>query len=554
MVYNKPYKVAAHRRSMADEENSGVMSEKEQRIKAITRLYYSNPKVQEALLSFSKNREVVPRYFEGFGKRPDTLQYVSDVMGLVNKGATSFHASEELWRDPLVINADMGTDELTALRISWDLLIDVDSPFLDWSRIVAELLLEALEAHGVRNYGIKFSGSKGWHIIVSGAAFPSVFEGVAMPAGFPEWPRAICRYLMHVIREEYNRRITAFMPSVEVIQQRTQKTREELLRALCPSCGQPSEKGMLTHYSCDDCGAAITRLNIGRNGKELKCINCPGMLHIVKSEEYFFCLSCKMHSFDTFRQQNESKVTYTKEARERKRQVSSDFSEQVSGEVIGGSDLVLVAPRHLFRMPYSLHEKTALASVVLSKQELATFTPRDANPLKVAIHPYLLIPAPNEAAHLLSASLAWKQEHDAVEATRTQKTYAGKKFDDAELQGVTDAMFPPAIKKLLRGLADGKKRGLFVLVTFLRCCGFLPEDIAVRVAGWNAKNQPPLKEGYIKSQLDWHFRQKKKVLPPNYDNEAFYKDIGLLEKKPETKNPLVDVKRARRDASPQSAP
>jgi hypothetical protein len=92
------------------------VSEKEKRIRSITKLYYSNPKVQETLLSFSKDREVVPRYFEGFGRRPDTLQYPSDIMGLVNKGATSFHASEEIWTDPLGINSDMSSKELTEMR------------------------------------------------------------------------------------------------------------------------------------------------------------------------------------------------------------------------------------------------------------------------------------------------------------------------------------------------------------------------------------------------------------------------------------------------------
>ena len=55
------------------------MEVKEERIRAITKLYYSNPKVQETLVRFSQNREVVPRYFEGFGKRPDTIQYPSDI-------------------------------------------------------------------------------------------------------------------------------------------------------------------------------------------------------------------------------------------------------------------------------------------------------------------------------------------------------------------------------------------------------------------------------------------------------------------------------------------
>ena len=55
----------------------------------------------------------------------------------------------------------------------------------------------------------------------------------------------------------------------------------------------------------------------------------------------------------------------------------------MSAEKIAALDLVLVAPRHLFRMPYSLHEKTALASIVLDRISLASFSPRDADPMTV---------------------------------------------------------------------------------------------------------------------------------------------------------------------------
>ncbi len=535
---------------MSDETTA--MSEKEMRIRAITRLYYSQPKVQEALLAFSAGREVVPRYFEGFGKRPDMLQYPADIMGLVNKGATSFHSSEELWRDPLAISSDMGVVELTSLRTSWDLLIDVDSPFLDWSTIVAQLLLDALEAYGIKHYGLKYSGSKGWHIIVSGTAFPETFEGVTMQFGFPEWPRAICRYLMYFIRNEYNRRVTEFMPSVSVIQQRTNKTKEELVQAPCPECGLPSDKGLLTHYHCDDCGSEITRPNVKRNGKELRCINCPSNFRVLRTEEYFFCPACKTHSYTSRGSSEGGKVTYTKESRQRESQFSAAFSEQVSGEVIGGSDLVLVAPRHLFRMPYSLHEKTALVSAVLTKEEMTRFTPRDANHLKIKIRPYLPVTKSGIATKLLAEALAWRRTQDAQEAKVTQNSYAGKSFEESELKGVSEDMFPPAIKKLLEGLPDGKKRGLFILITFLRSCGFAPDYISTKVHEWNTKNQPPLKEGYIKSQLDWHFRQKKKILPPNYDNGAFYKDIGLISGKQDVKNPLVEVGRALRKTNPQN--
>ena len=46
-------------------------------------------------------------------------------------------------------------------------------------------------------------------------------------------------------------------------------------------------------------------------------------------------------------------------------------------------DIVLVSPRHLFRAPYSHHEKTALASIVITKEEIDNFKPTDASPLKI---------------------------------------------------------------------------------------------------------------------------------------------------------------------------
>ena len=80
---------------------------KEQRIRNITQLYYSREEIQKAIFEFATNREISPRYFEGFGKRPDNLQYPSDVFELVKKGATSLHCSEELWSDALSLTTEM---------------------------------------------------------------------------------------------------------------------------------------------------------------------------------------------------------------------------------------------------------------------------------------------------------------------------------------------------------------------------------------------------------------------------------------------------------------
>src|SRR3989338_4413776 len=206
-----------------------MVSFREKRVREIVSVYYSRKDVQEAIFEFSQNREVLARYFESYGKRPDSLQYKGDVFQAVKKGATSFHCSEELWKNPLEISTNMKRENLDDLRMGWDLVIDIDSKYLDFSKVLAEQILNYI----------------------------------------------------------------------------TEKTKPLLLKE-------------------------ITKLT------------------------------------------TESKYLV-------------DF--EASKEVI--PDIILVSSRHLFRMPYSLHEKTSLASVVLNPEEISKFQPRDANPLKVSVRNFL---------------------------------------------------------------------------------------------------------------------------------------------------------------------
>ena len=96
---------------------------REQRIRKITNLYYSRPEIQKAIFEFCKNRETIPRYFEGFGKRPDSFEYKGDIFELVKKGATSFHCSEEIWENPMKIDTGMNEEQLNELRTGWNLLL-----------------------------------------------------------------------------------------------------------------------------------------------------------------------------------------------------------------------------------------------------------------------------------------------------------------------------------------------------------------------------------------------------------------------------------------------
>lgn len=514
----------------------GEKSEKEARIRAITRLYYSNPKVQKALIDFSANREVVPRYFEGFGKRPDAIQYPSDILGLVNKGATSFHASEEIWGDPLKINSDMSPEELNNIRKSWDLLIDIDSPFLDCSKIAARLIIAALEQHGIKNYGIKFSGSKGFHLIISGKAFPNEYDGKLMKDSFPEWPRAISEYLMSYIKRDYNKQAAEILTNFEAIKKRTNLSKEELTGTACLKCNSPAVKGQIVRFRCPVCNLEVERRDVKLTKRRLKCLDnkCGGVLEVIDTREYYYCETDKDPDNENLHLSSEKHPEFFEKVR------------GVSAEKVASLDLVLVAPRHLFRMPYSLHEKTTLASVVLKKEQIESFSPKDANPLSVKPVQYMPENEDEEAKRLLIAALEWKNNLTSEEEKREEKRYKSMSYGPVNFTGVTEEMFPPPIKKLLKGLRDGKKRGLFILITFLRTLGFSPEYMNQRIREWNKLNEPPIKEGYIKSQIEWHLKQKKQILPPNYANEAFYKDLGLLDKKPEVKNPIVEVMKSLR--------
>ncbi len=382
---------------------------KEQRIRKITSLYYSNPKVQKAIFEFSKHREICPRYFEGFGKRPDYFQYQGDIFELVKKGATSFHCSEELWSDPLQIQTGMNEQQANELRIGWDLLIDIDSRYLDYSKIMAKEIINLLKFHRIKNFRIKFSGSKGFHIIIPWKSFPEKINEIKTSEKFPDYPRIITRYII-------------------------ERTKKQLIEKIS---------------------------DLEKPSRYVKNFQAPK-------------------------------------------------------EVM--PDLVLVSPRHLFRTPYSLHEKTALSSVVLDEEELEKFSPKDANPMKVKVRDFYPRVEEGEASELLMQALDWYRENNLQE----EKKFSG--FRPVKIDKLSDSNFPPCIKKILSGISDGRKRAVFILINLLRSVGMEREELEKKIYEWNKKNKIPLKEGYIKSQLSWSYKRKP-LMPPNC--KEFYQGIGV---------------------------
>lgn len=214
-------------------EDKNIEKEKQrENLRKIALKYYGRKDVQACLINQARApegaHEVVPRYFEGFGKRPDTIEYPQDVMNLVLKGATSFHVSEEIWSNPLELSTDLREEQLNKLRVGWNLILDVDCKFLEYSKIAAWLLCEALYFHGIRNLGLKFSGGSGFHIGLSYKAFPKVVQGIKIKDFFPQGPRVIAAYLKEMIKEDLRKRILEISTLKDIVKA-TGKKQEQLL-------------------------------------------------------------------------------------------------------------------------------------------------------------------------------------------------------------------------------------------------------------------------------------------------------------------------------------
>ncbi|MEK6872265.1 MAG: hypothetical protein AABX16_05155 [Nanoarchaeota archaeon] len=514
---------------------------KEKRIREITLMYYSRSDVKKAMLEFSKNRETVPRYFEGFGKRPDMFQYESDISEQAKKGATSFHCSIELWDDPLELSTNVSRQELNQMRIGWDLLLDIDSPYLEYSKIYADLLIRALAIHGIENVGIKFSGSKGFHVIVPWSAFPREIYNQTTKDMFPEWPRIICQYLAEIIKPKLTEKIFE-SSTIKEMAQKTNKTEEELLVNECLSCHRSAAKKNQITWICTHCRHLGELIKID-NKRPPKCPECRKPLVEKSRQEILFCDYCNINAIKN------PELFFKRKGFLNNEFLTGERGKEYKSESLIDADLVLVASRHLFRMPYSLHEKTALVSTVIDKNAIANFQMTQANPFKISVKNYYPIAKENEAKELLLRALDWNEQKEKKDLSIQEKKertnqfapqQSKKEFNKIIIPNPTENIFPPQIKLILQGIKqDGRKRALFVLLSFFKSLGVADSEIEKRIFAWNEKNYLPLKNGYIQSQLVWYKRNPAR-LPPNFAN-PIYKDLGV--DKPDalalkTKNPV----------------
>ena len=409
--------------------------------------YYKRGDIQEEIIANSKGREIAVKFNDSFGKRPDVLRHSSDILELAKQGSTSFHASEELWKNALQLNPSLKKHELDNLRIGWDLVLDIDCGFFEYSKIAADLVVKALKFHNVKSVSCKFSGNRGFHIGVPFGAFPEKIRNLETKNLFPDAPRKIALYIAEMIKKELGSRIM--------------ELEKNNFNAIIEKTGKKAAE--ITYYD-----------------SKVRSLNAEPFLNI---------------------------------------------------------DTLLISSRHLYRMPYSLHEKSGLASTPLNPEKVLLFSKEFAIPKNVRVSRHRFLDRENaesdEAKQLLTESLDFSIKQET-------KDFKNKKEFETPENALPEELFPPCIKLILNGLEEGKKRALFILVNYFTSIGWGYDMIEKKLVEWNKKNKEPIREVYLLGQLRYHKQTQKKILPPNCTNEMYMLGIGVCKPDnfcPRIKNP-----------------
>ncbi len=472
-------------------------------------LHYKRRDMQEEILLAAKNKEVAIKYGDkGFGSRPDVLKNAADILELAKQGATSFHASEELWKNPLQLDPMMKKNDMDDLRIGWDLVLDIDCPFWELSKVTTWLFIKALRDNGVENISVKFSGNKGFHIGVPFESFPSIVHDKETRLWFPDGARTIAFYLLDYVVKKY----------IEVIENRTIKFGEDITFEIS-KLKEMTDKSIeeLTKKICSKCHKEFKEAHFSTTTYEYLCPRCNKSKKLDVDEETTAC-ECG------FPMENITRNERTEKARCACN--NNSFYRIFNPLSIIEVDTILISSRHLYRMPYSLHEKSNLASLPINPDVILNFQKELAQPKNVKISEFRFLDRKksrkDEARHL------FVQAFDFGQKVEEKRMNLGNERDyEAITKALPEEYFPPCIKNISRGLKDGKKRSLFIIVNYLSSVGWTPEKIEEFLAEWNKRNEEQLREVYLMGQLKYHTRLGKKILPPNCSNKMYYEDLRI---------------------------
>lgn len=478
---------------------------------AKTLSFYKRPEIRQAIAEQALNKEVSIHYSNYFGKRPEAIYSDGDVLDFAKNKASSFHCSEELWRNPLQIKTGMGKKEIEQLRVGWDLILDIDCPYWPLSKLITHLFIKALKAHGITAVTVKFSGNKGFHIAVPFEAFPENVNGTPTKDLFPEAPRRIAHYLLDYLAHNYveesgdyfifdkKRKIGKVL-----LAEKLGMTVDQFYRNQSADRGD-QDKPKIT-LLCRSCGWTT---KVDRAGGVHQCKQCGTIM----SEE---------------------------SSRSERSSQSGGANKQLFDPLtIIEVDTILIAHRHLYRMPYSFHEKSQLVSVPIPIDKVLSFTKDQAKPETVKPSVAFLdrdVKA-GEASKLFIAAFDYQPRIEA-------EVYETKKEFEIPEEAIPAEYFPPCITNILKGVKDGRKRSLFTLINFLRGVGWSHEQIEQEIEEWNKRNDEAMREVEVKGRLRYE-KTKKQPMPP-HNCRRYYEDFQVCQ--PDAicqgiKNPLQYAKK-----------
>ena len=161
--------------------------------------YYSRNDIAERIANDAKNREVGAVFLNGsFDRRPNVIQYKNDVKEMAKNGISSFHLSVEHWKNPMSLRPD----NYAELRSGFDIVIDIDSKLgIEEAQAAAVMICDLMKKYGIKNCGIKFSGSRGFHVCIPWSMLPKEIDYKKTEKLYPEIPRSVCGFVRKEISD-----------------------------------------------------------------------------------------------------------------------------------------------------------------------------------------------------------------------------------------------------------------------------------------------------------------------------------------------------------------
>jgi len=150
-------------------------------------VYYERPAILESLIQQIQARELA--LLNGWKvTRHLAAETANELFKQIDefKEPCSVHGSIERFAD---------TRSKETERIGWDLVLDIDHDNFEKAKELCLQTCYYLDRFGVTSYRIKFSGSRGFHVIVDGSAFDVDKYSASYLQAYPKLPLAVAIFI-----------------------------------------------------------------------------------------------------------------------------------------------------------------------------------------------------------------------------------------------------------------------------------------------------------------------------------------------------------------------